>query len=93
MDICIISTGDELTEPSKPLKSGKIYDSNSTMLVTLLHQHGFNKVTSIVVEDRYVSRCVYGCFCFSEWSTIELNWDFFPPYDIVNWKKATIPNS
>lgn len=52
VEVCIISTGDELTSPGEPLKPGKIYDSNSTMLVTLLHEHGFQNVTAIVAEDK-----------------------------------------
>lgn len=49
--ICILSTGDELTKPGEPLESGKIYDSNSTMLRTLLELHGFNKITTLTVGD------------------------------------------
>lgn len=48
--ICILSTGDELTKPGDPLKPGKIYDSNSTMLLALLQQNGFN-ATTIMVKD------------------------------------------
>lgn len=52
VEVCIISTGDELTRPGDPLQSGKIYDSNSTMLSTILNDQGFYKITSIVVEDK-----------------------------------------
>lgn len=49
--ICILSTGDELTKPGDPLKPGKIYDSNTTMIVSLLEQHGFNTITILTVDD------------------------------------------
>lgn len=49
--ICILSTGDELIAPGGELVGGKIFDSNTTMLKALLHQHDFNKVTTHVVGD------------------------------------------
>lgn len=49
--VCILSTGDELTEPGQPLKPGKIYDSNTTMLRALLQLHGFNKVDTLTLSD------------------------------------------
>lgn len=37
----ILTTGDELTEPGKPLKEGQIYNSNAPMLAALVQQlHG-----------------------------------------------------
>lgn len=52
VSICILSTGDELTQPGAPLKPGKIYDSNTTMLRALLEQHGFKNITTKVSGDR-----------------------------------------
>lgn len=49
--ICILSTGDELITPGEPLQPGKIYDSNTTMLRTLLEQHGFHNVTTLKSSD------------------------------------------
>lgn len=49
--ICILSTGDELIKPGEPLQPGKIYDSNTTMLHTLLEQHGFHNVTTLTSHD------------------------------------------
>lgn len=49
--ISIVSTGDELTEPGNALEYGKIYDSNSTMLQTLLEQYGYNNLTSTTASD------------------------------------------
>lgn len=49
--ICILSTGDELTKPGNPLKPGKIYDSNTTMLRALLELHGFSKITTLTLSD------------------------------------------
>lgn len=49
--ICILSTGDELIKPGEPLQPGKIFDSNTTMLRTLLEQHGFHNVTTLTSSD------------------------------------------
>lgn len=49
--ITIISTGDELTEPGKELRPGKIFDSNTAMLESLLVQHGFNNVLTTNAKD------------------------------------------
>lgn len=49
--ICILSTGDELTKPGDPLKPGKIYDSNTTMLQALLELHGFKQTTTLTLSD------------------------------------------
>lgn len=53
--ICILSTGDELIQPTnnaaEPLQSGKIYDSNTTMLRTLLEQNGFHNVETLKSTD------------------------------------------
>ena len=38
--VIIISTGDELIEPGYPLSSGKIYDSNSYMIMALIESIG-----------------------------------------------------
>ncbi|XP_031635110.1 molybdenum cofactor synthesis protein cinnamon [Contarinia nasturtii] len=51
--ICILSTGDELTEPGQPLKPGKIYDSNTTMLRTLLELNGFKKISTLTLSDTF----------------------------------------
>lgn len=49
--ITIISTGDELTEPGEQLRPGKIFDSNTSMLKSLLVQHGFKNVATKKVKD------------------------------------------
>lgn len=51
--ILIISTGDEIVAPGDTLFEGGIYDSNTTMLKTLLDQHGFRNVVTIKVNDTY----------------------------------------
>lgn len=51
VQISILSTGDELIRPGEPLQTGKIYDSNTTMLRTLLEQHGFHNVTTLTSND------------------------------------------
>lgn len=52
--IAIISTGDELVDPSAgELQEGQIYDSNSAMLKLLLQKHGFDvKLMEIAKDDR-----------------------------------------
>lgn len=35
----------------EPLKPGRIYDSNTTMLQALLQQHGFHKITTLTLSD------------------------------------------
>lgn len=49
--ICILSTGNELTKPGETLKLGKIYDSNTTMLLALLELHGFKNITTFTLSD------------------------------------------
>lgn len=49
--ISILSTGDELIKPGKPLEPGKIYDSNTTMLKALLEQYGFTNITTSTSND------------------------------------------
>lgn len=52
--IAIISTGDELVDPSAgELQEGQIYDSNSAMLKLLLQKHGFDvKLMEIAKDDK-----------------------------------------
>ncbi|GAP14864.1 molybdopterin molybdochelatase [Longilinea arvoryzae] len=38
--IALLSTGDELLDPSKPLQPGKIHDANSYLLASVLQEHG-----------------------------------------------------
>lgn len=49
--VAIISTGDELKSPGEKLEEGKIFDSNTTMLKTLLERHGFKTVQTIKAND------------------------------------------
>lgn len=64
LKVVIISTGDELVHPYEASNQatsieGKIYDSNTTMLVQLLRQFGFNEeqceMQQLVVKDEYES--------------------------------------
>ncbi|XP_058452731.1 molybdenum cofactor synthesis protein cinnamon [Malaya genurostris] len=64
LKVAIISTGDELIHPYEELDQGislegKIYDSNTTMLVQILKQFGFNDdqctIEQFVVKDDYDS--------------------------------------
>ncbi|MGH3731791.1 MAG: molybdopterin molybdotransferase MoeA [Acidimicrobiales bacterium] len=49
----VLSTGDELSRPDKPLTAGKIYDSNRPMIIALLRESGFIPVDLESASDRY----------------------------------------
>ena len=51
--IALITTGNELIEAGQELTFGKIYESNSKMLLSALHHLGFTNVTIHKVEDDY----------------------------------------
>jgi gephyrin len=54
--IAVISTGDELVDPSSgQLQEGQIYDSNSTMLKLLLQKFGFEVKMMAIAKDDYDS--------------------------------------
>jgi len=54
--IAIISTGDELVDPTYgELREGQIYDSNSTMLQLLLQKFRFNVKSMSIAKDDYSS--------------------------------------
>ena len=52
-DIAIITTGNELIEAGKTLSHGKIYESNSKMLLSALYNLKFYNVELYKVEDDY----------------------------------------
>lgn len=49
--IALLSSGDELLEPSQPLSPGKIYDANSYMLAALLEDCGAQVISTGFVRD------------------------------------------
>lgn len=49
--VAILVTGNELIEPGKKLKKGKIYESNSLMLQVALESIGIKKTTIFKVKD------------------------------------------
>lgn len=54
--IAIVSTGDELVDPSAgELAEGQIYDSNSTMLKLLVQNNGYEVKYSAIAKDDYNS--------------------------------------
>ncbi len=52
-NIAIVTTGNELVEPGQDLPYGKIYESNSKMLLSALYNLKFYDVTLYKVEDDY----------------------------------------
>ena len=51
--INVIATGNELVKPGNPLPPGKIYESNSFMLIAALEQFNFTDVTVATIGDTY----------------------------------------
>ncbi|QQY81008.1 molybdopterin molybdotransferase MoeA [Tamlana sp. s12] len=51
--IALVTTGNELIEPGQDLTYGKIYESNSKMLLSALYNLKFYDITSYKVEDDY----------------------------------------
>ncbi|MBR9882406.1 MAG: molybdopterin molybdotransferase MoeA [Oceanospirillales bacterium] len=49
--VAVLSTGDELVEPGRPLARGQIYNSNRYLVEALLHSMGMQVVTSGIVAD------------------------------------------
>ena len=52
-NIAIVTTGNELVDAGKPLSYGKIYESNSKMLLSALYSLKFYDVTLYKVNDDY----------------------------------------
>ncbi len=52
-NIAIVTTGNELISPGQELSHGKIYESNSKMLLSALYNLKFYDVTLYKVEDDY----------------------------------------
>ena len=53
--IALVVTGNELVEPGLPLAYGQIYESNSAMLKSALHELNYKEVNQIKVADDYDS--------------------------------------
>lgn len=51
LTVAILSTGDELIEPGKPLPAGKIYNSNRFLLKSFLKRNQINIIDLKSVED------------------------------------------
>ncbi|KAJ9578244.1 hypothetical protein L9F63_005543 [Diploptera punctata] len=49
--VSILSTGNEIQDPSKPLEEGHIRDSNKTTLLSLMKEHGFPVVDKGIAKD------------------------------------------
>ncbi|WP_299222171.1 gephyrin-like molybdotransferase Glp [uncultured Aquimarina sp.] len=53
--VAIITTGNELITPGEKLTKGKIYESNSIQLETVLQQLHIKQITNYIVQDEYES--------------------------------------
>jgi len=51
--IALVTTGNELVSPGQPLGPGKIYESNSTMIFSLLKSLGYFQIKKYLVPDHY----------------------------------------
>ncbi|MHA2009312.1 MAG: molybdopterin molybdotransferase MoeA [Promethearchaeota archaeon] len=49
--VSVFSSGDELLEPGEPLQPGKIYNSNTPMISSLVDRYGGNVVRGETVKD------------------------------------------
>lgn len=51
--VAVVVTGNELVMPGKPLSNGEIYESNGTMLCSVLNGLGYNNITTFTVKDDF----------------------------------------
>ncbi len=57
LKVAIMATGDEITEPGKPLQAGKIYNSNKYTFLGLLQNLGVDIMDMGDVEDTFEATC------------------------------------
>ncbi len=50
--VLLVTTGDEVVEPGRPLEVGKIYDSNGTLLESAMRQAGLEVARTGISADR-----------------------------------------
>ena len=55
--ISVFSSGDELLEPGTPLQPGKIYNSNTPMISTLIKIYGGRVIRGETIKDNKVAIC------------------------------------
>lgn len=49
--VSILSTGNEIQEPGRPLETGCIRDSNKITLLSLVKEHGFSALDLGIARD------------------------------------------
>jgi len=49
--VSVLSTGNEIQEPGRPLKPGHIHDSNKTTLLSLIKEQGFSALDLGIARD------------------------------------------
>ena len=50
--VLLVTTGDEVVEPGQPLREGKIYDANGTLLESAMRQAGLSVLRTGISTDR-----------------------------------------
>jgi gephyrin len=49
--VSVLSTGNEIQEPDRPLEAGRIRDSNKTTLLSLMKEQGFSALDLGIARD------------------------------------------
>ncbi|PTT63459.1 molybdopterin molybdotransferase MoeA, partial [Arthrobacter sp. HMWF013] len=52
LTVLLVTTGDEVVEPGRPLPPGKIYDANGTLLESAMSQAGLAVIRTAIASDR-----------------------------------------
>lgn len=55
LKVALLSTGDEIVRPGRPIEPGEVYDSNHALLVALLAMAGAEVTDLGVLPDRYTA--------------------------------------
>ena len=59
LSVALITTGDELVTPGKPLERGQSYDANQYLLQAMLMQQGYDVITYSCPDDRDATTAIF----------------------------------